>query len=331
MGTVYLAEDKWDNNATRVVKQLLKRQSSEPAENQESIRLFEREAQILKNLDHPLIVKVHDFHVDVEDQRYFLVMDYVPGHNLEIIINTNGPFSSELVVRIGIHCADVLDYLHNQPEPIIYRDLKPSNLMLTPDGRIIFIDFGIARQFIPKEIATRVVTAGYSPPEQYFGKPETRSDIYSLGATMSHLLTGVRPKPLTGSNPASINPEVLPSLNSLIRKMTSHEVDDRPASAQAVRYALYKIYKELHPEFEIPDEPDHLLYDERAQAEQAARLKYGTRGAPNPRRVVSHNLVPALKNGSHRSNLDMQTDSQTDVLSTFVERVKKLLWLKKDP
>src|SRR6185437_1155962 len=120
----------------------------------------------------------------------------------------NGPLNNDLVVRIGIQCAEVLEYLHAQEDPIIYRDLKPSNLILTPDGRVVFIDFGIARQFMPKEVATRVVTAGYS-----------------LGATLSHLLTGVRPKPLTQSNPLGQNPNVLPSLNMLIMSMTAHELD----------------------------------------------------------------------------------------------------------
>lgn len=274
MGTVFLAEDRSKENATRVIKQLIHKSSGDEFERSESVRLFKREADILQELDHHGIVKIHDYHVS-EDGKYFLVMDYVPGKNLEMIVNTNGPLTSELVVRIAIQCCEVLDYLHGQKDPIIYRDLKPSNLMLTPDGRIIFIDFGIARQFMPKEVATRVVTAGYSPPEQYFGKPETRSDLYSLGATMSHLLTGVRPKPLTACNPASVNPAILPTLNALIRRMTAHDLEDRPPSAAAIMFTLYKIYKEIHPEFEIPEMPEGQQWDEQAQMEEAARLKYG--------------------------------------------------------
>jgi serine/threonine protein kinase len=255
MGTVFLAEDRLNNNVTRVVKQLIHKSSAEDAEARESIRLFMREAEILRKLDHDGIVKVHD-HYASEDGRYFLVMDYVPGRNLEMIVNTNGPLNNDLAVRIGIQCAEVLEYLHAQHEPIIYRDLKPSNLMLTPDGLVVFIDFGIARQFMPKEAATRVVTAGYSPPEQYFGRQDTRSDIYSLGATLSQLLTAVRPKPLTPSCPSAQNSAVLASLNQLIMSMTSQELDDRPANARAVRYALYHIYKEIHPDWQLPEMPD---------------------------------------------------------------------------
>lgn len=251
---MFLAEDKTANNATRVIKQLIHRNSGD-ADSQESVRLFRREADILRKLDHDGIVKVYD-HYASEDGNYYLVMEYVPGRNLELIINTNGPLNNDLVVRIAIQCAEVLEYLHAHNEPIIYRDLKPSNLMLTPDGRVIFIDFGIARQFMPKEVATRVVTAGYSPPEQYFGRQDTRSDIYSLGATLSHLLTGVRPKPLTQSFPLSQNAHVLPTLNNLIACMTSQELDDRPPTASAVRFALYQIYKEIHPEWDMPYVPE---------------------------------------------------------------------------
>jgi serine/threonine protein kinase len=275
MGTVFLAEDRSQGNATRVIKQMIHKPGDE-FERSESVRLFKREADILRTLDHAGIVKIHDSHVS-DDGKYFLVMDYVPGKNLEMIINSKGgPLSSDEVVRISIQCCDVLEYLHGRDEPIIYRDLKPSNLMLTPEGRIIFIDFGIAR-LMPKEAATRVVTAGYSPPEQYFGRPETRSDLYSLGATMHHLLTGMRPKPLTACNPENVNPQVMSSLSSLVRNLTAHEVEHRPPNAQAVKYYLLKIYKELHPEFEIPDWIENRTWDDRAQLEDAARLKYGNR------------------------------------------------------
>lgn len=273
MGTVFLAEDRLGNNVTRVVKQLIHKSSGEDADKKEAVRLFLREAEILRKLDHDGIVKVYD-HYASGDGKYFLVMDYVPGRNLEMIINTNGPLNNDLVVRIGIQCAEVLEYLHAQEEPIIYRDLKPSNLMLTPDGRVVFIDFGIARQFMPKEVATRVVTAGYSPPEQYFGKQDTRSDIYSLGATLSHLLTGVRPKPLTQSNPIGQNPQVLPSLNLLVMSMTAHELDDRPPTAHAVRFALYQIYKEIHPEWQMPELSSSEEWQRDSSYEAAMRHTY---------------------------------------------------------
>ena len=270
MGTVYLAEDRSNGNRQCVIKQLTDKYS-DPAEHAEAVRLFQREAAILRNLSHPGIVCIFDSYAS-EDGRYFLVMDYVPGRNLEVMVNTGGPFNSEMAVQIGIQCCEVLEYIHSQNPPVIYRDLKPSNLMLTPDGRIVFIDFGIARSFMPKQVATRVVTAGYSPPEQYFGKPEQRSDLYSLGATISHLVTGQRPKPLALSAPALINARVLPSLDALVRRLTAHNAEDRPPTAMAVRFELYRIYKEIHPEFQVPEEPG-IKTKQPEQPEQA--LEYG--------------------------------------------------------
>lgn len=253
MGVIYLAEDKNNNNSQCVIKQLIPK-GSDVEEHDEAKRLFRREVELLRQLQHRGIVRFFDCHV-TEDDKHFLVMDYVPGKNLETIVATFGPFNSEATVEIGIQCCEVLEYLHERKEPIIYRDLKPSNLMLTPEGEIVFIDFGIARFFLPKgQAATRVVTAGYSPPEQYFGRPETRSDIYSLGATLGHLLTGQRPKPLSSSAPRLIKHDVIPSIDDLVRRMTAHNPEDRPPTARQVRYELYKIYQEIHPDFDIPEE-----------------------------------------------------------------------------
>jgi serine/threonine protein kinase len=277
MGTVYLAEDRSNGNERCVVKQLTNKYT-DPAEHQEAVRLFTREAQIVRNLRHPGIVRVIDDYA-TEDGRYFLVMEYVPGKNLDIMVKTGGPFSSDMVIWIAMQCCQVLEYLHEQNPPIIYRDLKPSNLMLTPEASVVFIDFGIARTFMPKEAATRVVSAGYSPPEQYFGKPETRSDIYALGATISHLLTGSRPKPLVSCAPILQNSKVDPMLDELVRRMTAHAIDERPASAMAVRYELAKIYKQMMPDYEIPedlarkfgskDTLDRLTVQKRAAVHQA--------------------------------------------------------------
>ncbi len=251
MGDIYLAEDKSRANALCVIKQLIDR-DTHSLDREESIRFFEREAEMLSHLDHPGIVGLLDYHV-TDDDKYFLVMDYVPGKDLDFIVKNEGRFTSEATVEIGIQCCEILEYLHDREKPIIYRDLKPSNLMLTPDGQIVFIDFGIARH-IPQYVATRVVTTGYSPPEQYSGRPGTQSDLYALGATLGHLLTAVRPKPICVSVPSSIQKDVLPSLDNLIQRLTASAMEDRPASAKMVRYELYCIYKEIHPDFVVPDE-----------------------------------------------------------------------------
>lgn len=252
MGTVYLAEDKDRENHTCVIKQLTNKYDN-PQKHAEAVRLFQREARILSQLNHPGIVRVFDSYAS-DDGRYFLVMDYVPGKNLDVMVRTGGPFTSDHATWIAIQCCEILEYLHSLTPPIIYRDLKPSNLMLTPEGKVVFIDFGIARTFMPEEAATRVITAGYSPPEQYFGKPEIRSDIYSLGATISHLVTGIRPKPLASVSPRLVDPKADEQLDDLIKQMTQHNPIHRPDSAKAVKFALYKIYKKYNPDFRFPDE-----------------------------------------------------------------------------
>lgn len=278
MGVIYLAQDRKNNNCQCIIKQLLSKHS-DPEEHKEAIRFFKREAALLQSLNHPGIVRVFDHHATGDD-KYFLVMDYVKGKNLEALVKNHGPFTSETAVEIAIQCCEVLEYLHGQEPPVIYRDMKPSNLMLTPEGQIVFIDFGIARTFIPKETATRVVTTGYSPPEQYFGKPETRSDLYALGATLSHLLTGKRPKPLSVSTPVHHNPAILLSLDDLVRRLTSHNPEDRPSSAQEVRYELYHIYHEIHPDFDIPEQAQQNKLFAHGQNTGLSLIK--SRGTPQP-------------------------------------------------
>ncbi len=253
MGIIYLAEDKERQNVLCVIKQLIMRPSSK-YEHAEAVRLFQREAEVLKFLNHPGIVPLLDSHT-TPDGHYFLVMEHIKGRSLDEHLRLREAFSSQATVEIAIQCCEVLEYLHKRNPQIIYRDLKPSNLMLTPAGEIVFIDFGIARAIVPRDLTvTRVVTTGYSPPEQYYGKPELRSDLYALGATMGQLLTGVKPKPLSVSTPSQINPNVLPSLDNLVRRLTAQSADDRPASAQYTRYELYHIYHELDSDFVIPEE-----------------------------------------------------------------------------
>ncbi len=266
MGIIYLAEDKERDNVACVIKQLIIRPSTKH-EHEEAVRLFKREAEVLKFLNHPGIVRLIDSHA-TEDGHYFLVMDLVPGKSLDELLRLKGTFSSRATVEIAIQCCEVLEYLHKRNPPIIYRDLKPSNLMLTPEGHIIFIDFGIARALMPHAVTmTRVVTTGYSPPEQYYGKPEFRSDLYALGATMGQLLTGTKPKPLLSSSPAKINPSVLPSLDNLVRRLTATATKDRPISAQYLRYELYHIYQEIEPDFVIPEEAKLIEWQKQPEAE----------------------------------------------------------------
>lgn len=253
MGEVYLVEDKDNNSAPCVIKKIFNNKRGDLQAQADMLRMGQREAEFLHKLNHRGIVKYLDDHYSENENGYYVVMEYIEGRNLEEVVQRETTLNSDTVLRIAIQCCDVLEYLHSAEPAIIYRDLKPSNLMLKPDGLVVFIDFGIARDTPKDGPATRVVTSGYSPPEQYFGKPEPCGDLYSLGATMHHLLTGVRPKPLTPCTPRKYNSDVLPDLDALITALTAQDKNDRPPSARAVQFELFRIYQQLHPEFEIPD------------------------------------------------------------------------------
>jgi len=169
-------------------------------EQSETVDWLRREAKILAKLDHPSIPRVFDYFVN--RGKYYLAMNFIDGIDAGTILEKEGKpgLPAEKVTFWAIEILKVLDYLHNQDPPIIYRDLKPSNIMLHKGGRIMLIDFGIARMIrrdsdddAPKTI---IGTDGYAPLEQYQGKAEPRSDLYSLGATMHQFLTGIEPAPL---------------------------------------------------------------------------------------------------------------------------------------
>jgi len=208
-----------------------------------TLKNFEREASLLATLNHPAIPKIYDYFV--VGGRIYLILEFVEGQNLEDILEESlEPLEEERVVRWAVQICDVLSYLHNhKPEPIIFRDMKPSNVMITSDERIVLIDFGIARIFEADLKGTMIGTEGYSPPEQYRGVAEPRGDLYALGATMHHLLTKSDPRletPFTFHErpPSSLNPDLSPQLEGLIMKALEYDVQQRWASAVEMRSAL---------------------------------------------------------------------------------------------
>src|SRR5215510_10943108 len=193
MGAVYLAKDRNLGDAPRAVKEMIESHLDE-GQHEKAIADFKRESLLLTALEHPSIPTVYDYFYDEQSERFYLVMKFIPGHDLASILrNTAAGRIDELTVtEWGMQAADVLEYLHTRPESIIYRDLKPANLMIdTNSNRVMLIDFGIARWVNKKEKGvTAVGTMGYAPPELFSGQADPRVDIYSLGATMFHLLTG---------------------------------------------------------------------------------------------------------------------------------------------
>jgi serine/threonine protein kinase len=206
-------------------------------------RMFMQEAELLSKLSHPNLPVVADF---FEYQgRPVLVMEFVPGQTLEERVrDANAPLLEQDVLRYGIQTAQVLHYLHTRTPPIIYRDLKPTNIMVTPDGVLKLIDFGVARTYKEKKSKDTVAmgSAGYAPPEQYGkGQTDARSDVYALGATLLHLMTALPPIPLQPPEPDSIhkiNPSVDRQTEQIIIRAMALVPTDRYASAAEFEKAL---------------------------------------------------------------------------------------------
>ncbi len=200
------------------------------------------ETDILKRLNHPHLPSIIDV-IDCDD-TFLIVMDYIEGRTLDYWLKKEGAQPQERVVEWAKQICDVLGYLHSRKPPIIYRDLKPSNVMLKPDGKIMIIDFGTAREFKEQSIEdTKCLgTQGYAAPEQYGGHGQTdaRTDIYNLGATMYHLLTGHNPSlpPYEMYPIRQWNNSLSSGLEEIVTKCTQRNPNDRYQSCAELMYAL---------------------------------------------------------------------------------------------
>ncbi len=191
MGTTYLAWDRHRTVQNAPLLLVLKEMNTDMARIAKARELFEREARILKSLEHPGIPKYYDFFV--ENNRKYLVMELIHGHNLEQFVNQRGPTDPERTIRWMIQISEILEYLHNLEPPLVHRDIKPANLMLRNlDNRLMLLDFGAVKE-LGTALETRIGVEGYSAPEQYRGKPCPQSDIYGVGTTIIFLLTGKAP------------------------------------------------------------------------------------------------------------------------------------------
>ncbi|MBK9050606.1 MAG: serine/threonine-protein kinase [Chloroflexi bacterium] len=245
---VYQARDLRFANVTKLcaIKEMTNL-ASDPHLRELTIRSFEREASILATLDHPAIVDVYDFFS--ESDRSYLVQEFIRGKDLDAYLEANEGkvIPQEQVIDWALQLTDVLIYLHSQkPLPIVFRDLKPSNIMLDPFGRITLIDFGIAKIFEGGEKGTMVGTEGYSPPEQYRGEATTAGDIYALGATLHHLLTLQDPRleppfSFTERPIRALNSTVSPALEAIIMRCLSYQTKDRYQTGMEFKDALLTI------------------------------------------------------------------------------------------
>lgn len=200
------------------------------------------EIEILKNLEHPCLPEIID--VKVSGDSVLIIMEYIEGMNLKDRLSRHGPMGEEEVINIAFQLTEVLAYLHSRKPPVIYRDLKPSNIIIRKDGRISIIDFGAARQFHVggEEDTVCLGTRGYAAPEQYGGKGQTdeRSDIYCLGVTLYHLVTGKSPEepPYYICPIREWNPDLSEGLEAVIGKCTIANPEERYQSCEELIYAL---------------------------------------------------------------------------------------------
>ena len=242
-GAVYKAEDMQSGNRLVAVKEM-NRGGLTPLEITSAADAFKREALLLAQLKHPSLPGIYD-HFS-EAGRWYLVMDYIEGETLEARFDRLGRMRVEEVLQVGMQLCEVLGYLHNCQPPVIFRDLKPANIIVSPQGRIYLIDFGLARLFDPAQSknSSPFGSPGYAAPEQY-DSPQTtvRADVYSLGATLHQLLTGAYP-PL---RPFEFTPIRFPPMSplagfgDLIMRMLEMNPDRRPENMLAVARELHRI------------------------------------------------------------------------------------------
>jgi outer membrane protein assembly factor BamB/tRNA A-37 threonylcarbamoyl transferase component Bud32 len=249
MGSVYRARDLHFPNVIKLVavKEMINN-APDPLVRQTIIQNFEREANILVTLNHVAIPQIFDF-FSIDDRSY-LVLEYVHGKDLEaILLENKGPLHEDNITVWAIELCDVLEYLHSyKPEPIIFRDMKPSNVMINQQGRVVLVDFGIAKNFKTGQKGTMIGTEGYSPPEQYRGDATPVADIYALGATLHHLLTNHDPRmeaPFSFSERKirSINSRVSLDLEVVIDTALQYNPEERFQSVADMKNALLSVAK----------------------------------------------------------------------------------------
>ncbi len=263
MGAVYRARDMHFPNVVKLVavKEMIN-QARDALVRSTIVHNFEREANLLATLDHRSIPRIYDYFT--HNERSYLILEYINGKDLEAVISEQDGFLPEdRVIRWAIELCDVLSYLHShKPEPIIFRDMKPSNVMINQRDHVILIDFGIAKPFQGAQRGTMIGTEGYSPPEQYRGEASHLADIYALGATLHHVFSKQDPRlepPFSfGERPLrQINPDVSPAMEELIYKALQYNPEDRYQSAEEFKEVLTAAAKKsgaLTPQVKEPVE-----------------------------------------------------------------------------
>jgi len=248
MGTVYAVNDL--HSGRKFAAKEIIAPPSEDTEREFLAQQFMREADLLRTLSHESIPCLHDCFM--ENDCFYLIMDFIDGVTLEEQICLHGApgLPQDQVLSIGIQLCETLCYLHSQIPPVIFRDLKPANIMLTRQNTVMLIDFGIAQSLAGTLRGTPVGTEGYAPPEQYMGYVDERSDIYSLGATMHHLISGRDPQqhsPFIYPVISTVVKEINPSFESIIERALQKDPTMRFSSAEEMKALLLELRDNKKP------------------------------------------------------------------------------------
>lgn len=242
MGTTYLAWDKTGSLTGKPITLVLKEMNADLLSVPKAQELFEREARILKSLNHPGIPQYYDFFT--EQNRKYLAMELIHGQNLEQRIYEKGPVTPTQAIAWAVQVCDILTYLHSLHPPLIHRDVKPANLMLRQrDNRVILLDFGAVKE-IGTPLGTRIGAEGYSAPEQDRGQPCPQSDVFAIAPTLVFLMTGQAPINYYRRHGQHFRlevadiPTITPALQKVMEKASHPDLRQRYPTAQALAQAL---------------------------------------------------------------------------------------------
>ncbi|HEY9787687.1 MAG TPA: serine/threonine-protein kinase, partial [Candidatus Obscuribacterales bacterium] len=227
---IYLVRD--DSGNQRILKESVLPQECDEATRERVKAQFVREATLLVRLSHPNIARVFDHFVELG--RNYLILEYIEGADLRAHVRQHGRRSEEEALRWAAEIAETLSYLHQQEPPIVHRDITPDNLVLSPSGKVVLIDFGAANEFVGTATGTLIGKQSYMAPEQIRGKASPPSDLYSLGATIYFLLSGKDPEPLGVASIKAARADVSERTHQLIQDLTKLEQEQRISSAEAV-------------------------------------------------------------------------------------------------
>jgi serine/threonine protein kinase len=234
---IYLCQ--WKEHSSCILKEAVVPPAAKDELKAKAYEHFEREAVLLAGLSHPQIAQVMDYFI--ENGRQYMVLERISGANLRTYIRDRGAVSERQALKWAVELVNIVTYLHTHEPPIVHRDLTPENLILDMKGSLVLIDFGSANEFVGTVTGTLVGKPSYISPEQFSGHAKPQSDLYSIGAILSFILTGADPEPLTVASPKSINSIVSEELEQLVKDLTQLDARKRIKSAQELSDRLATI------------------------------------------------------------------------------------------